>query len=199
MSREKDELWHRAATLLELVRRDALPPGSTLPARVAELALTHGASIADRVLSTECEKFLNPTEREAAELFFIFNPDLAASAEIVRFGMTPAKNGASLGVGDEDLVFPFAFAILANTHWPPEVPQQPKLVYLRVQNHLRRMGLARKALRALLTDRPGLEIDLQPMHPDADELPTHQDYARLRRIFGSVQSELAQEKAAAKR
>ena len=199
MSREKDELWYRAATLLEFVRCDALPPDSTLPARVAELALIHGASIADCVLSTDCKTILNPTEREVVELFFIFNPDLAASAEIIRFGMTPQKNAACLPRGDENLVFPFAFAILANTHWPPEVPQQPKLVYLRVQNHLRRMGLARKGLRALLGDRPGLEIDLQPMHPDADEFPTHQDYARLRRIFGSVQSELAQENLAAKR
>jgi hypothetical protein len=194
LSREKDELWYCAATLLEFVRRDALLSASDLPARVADLALSHAASIAERVLSADFQKTLNPTEREVVELFFIFNPDLAASAEIIRLGMTPESNGTCLRSNYEDLVFPFAFAILSNTRWPPEDQrQQPKLVYFRVQNHLRRMGLARKGLKALLTDRPGLEIDLQQMHPDADELPNHRDYARLRRIFGSVQTELAQE------
>jgi hypothetical protein len=190
----KDEMWYEAATLMEFLGRglseEKFIAGSR--DRVAALALVHAALIADRVLSRTFQTELNPTERKLIELFFVFNPGTVSSANIIRLSMTPESNRRCSRDGQHDLSFPFGFAVLARTEWPPEQTQEPKLVYMRVQNHLRRIGLARKGLKGLLIKYPGLEIDLLQMHPDADEIPTEHDYARLKRIYGSVKIELGQ-------
>jgi hypothetical protein len=200
-SDSKDEIWYAAATLREFLRRapsaDKLKTDSS--ARVAQLALSHGKSIADRALSDAFQAQLNPIERELIELFLVFNPGLAGSAQIVRLAMTPEPKRAGLPARKDDITFPFAFAILADTQLPadktkaPAAPATRKLVYFRVQDHLRRIGLARIGLRALLTQYPKIDIELQKMHPGADEIPTDKDYARLKRLYGSVKTEMRQE------
>jgi hypothetical protein len=194
ITRSKDEIWFAAATLLEFLRREVSDDkfAALFRERVAALALVHAASIAGLALSKEFQTELNPTERELIELFLIFNPGFASSVQIIRLSMTPQSDRDCSYDEKQDLSFPFGFVLLAHTAWPPEKPQEPKLVYLRVQNHLRQIGLARKGLKALLAERPGLDIDLQKMHPDADEIPSENDYARLRRIYGSVKTEMRQ-------
>jgi hypothetical protein len=130
------------------------------------------------------------------ELFFIFHPSLAASAEIRCLKITPDSRERVSPPSEKSLSFPFGFAILARTQWPQSANDQPKLVYLRVQDHLRRMGLARSALEQLLTDSQELEIDLQKMHPDAHEVPTDKDRTRLFRLFHSVKTEICQKQNA---
>jgi hypothetical protein len=190
----KDEMWYEAATLVEFFRRGRSEEELIGHARdrVAALALVDAALIADRVMGKAFQTELNPTERKLIEQFFMFNPGTVSFAKIMRLSMTPESSRRCSQPGQQDLSFPFGFAVLARTEWPPEKKQKRKLVYLRVQNHLRRIGLARKGLKGLLISYPGLEIELLKMHPDADEIPTEQDYARLERIYDSVKMELRQ-------
>ena len=126
--------------------------------------------------------------RELTERFFMFNPGLTASARIVRLEITPHSSRK------QDLDFPFGFAILARTEGPQRLSGPHKLVYLRVQDHLRRMGLARQALKALLAADNELQIDLKKMHPDAHEMPGDEDRGRLLRLFDSVRTEAQQQR-----
>ena len=192
--KDRDEEWYAAATVLELLKRGK--PGEKLASkwaeRVAELALVHAATIASRVLSPSFQTELNPNERELIELFFIFHPRLAATAEVVRLSINP-DGGEHVSAEDKNEInFPIGFAILAKTDWPPSPGEPRKLVSLRIQNHLRGMGLGRKALKELICGRPNLEIELQNMHPKACEVPTDKDYARLSRLFHSVKTELSE-------
>jgi hypothetical protein len=194
---QKDEEWYAAATLLEFLRRQ-IPENQfspEWPTKVAELAHVHAAAVASHALANEFHQ-LNPTERELIELFFIFHPSLAASAEIRCLKITPDPRERVSPPSEKSLCFSFGFAILAKTQWPQSADDRPKLVYLRVQDHLRRMGLARSALEKLLGDLPELEIDLQKMHPDAHEVPTDKDRNRLFRLFHSVKAEICQKKNA---
>lgn len=191
---KKDEEWHAAATLLEFLRRDLAEETfkDEWPAKVAELALLHAANIAQRVLDETFQKKLNPMERELIEFFFIFNPSLAASAEIERLEITPETREDVSPDPEHGLYFPFGFAILAKIECPPRPEEHRKLVSLRVQDHLRGMGLARKALECLIRKYPKLEIDLKKMHPKAPEVPTQKDNLRLLRLYHSAKTELRQ-------
>ena len=195
---QKDEEWYAAATLLEFLKRgvpeEQFKP--EWPAKVAELALVHAATIGFRVLSKTFQAELNPVERELIELFFIFHPRLAASAQVVRLEITPESEEQVSSGQEQDIYFPVGFALLAKTDWPPSPEERHKLVYLRVQDHLRSMGLARKTLKKLIEARPELEIDPKKMHPRASEVPTDKDCARLRRLFYSVKTEACQKKNA---
>jgi hypothetical protein len=186
-----DEEWYAAATLLELIRRE-VPDSLThkWAATVAELALSHAANITKLVLARDLQNKLNPTERELLELFFIFNPNLAASARIFRLEVTPDHPATGSNTTKTDLDFPFGIAVLAKTQGPKQAGDYPKLVYLRVQDHLRRMGLARKALEKLISREKDLEIDLKTMHPSAHEVPGDRDRARLLRLYDSVRTEV---------
>ena len=199
----KDEEWYAAATLVEFLKR-GIPEKqfkTNWTAIVAELALVHGATIASRVLNPVFQTELNPVERELIELFLIFHPRLAASAQIIRLKITPetmlevSSNGEE-DIREEDIYFPVGFAVLAQTGWPPSANEAHKLVALRIQDHLRSKGLGRIALKTLICAYPNLEIDLKRMHPQASEVPTDKDYGRLSRLFHSVKIELAEEKCA---
>jgi hypothetical protein len=188
---QKDEEWYAAATLLEFLRREVSEEQfkPEWPAKVAELALLHAAAIASRVLSKAFQTELNPIERELIELFLIFHPRLAASTQIIRLEITPECGEQVSSDRDQDIYFPVGFAILAKTDWPPSPHERHKLVSLRVQDHLRSMGLGRNALKELILDFPKLEIDLKKMHPKASEVPSDKDYGRLLRLFHSVKTE----------
>jgi hypothetical protein len=185
----QDQEWYDAATLLELIRREVSKDlKDKWATRVAELALLHGSTIVERALSEDFHGKLNPVERELTERFFMFNPGLAASARVVRLEITPQSSRK------QDLDFPFGFAILARTEGPQRLSGPHKLVYLRVQDHLRRMGLARQALKELLAADNELQIDLKKMHPDAPEVPGDEDRGRLLRLFDSVRTEAQQQR-----
>lgn len=89
----------------------------------------------------------------------------------------------TMTVGDEigqapprrpDLKFPFGFAL----------ERAGKVVYFRLQNHLRKTGLAREAVRVLIRERRIEAID-----PAFLEVPAR-DVERFRRLFESVRREL---------
>jgi hypothetical protein len=135
---------------------------------------------------------LNPVERGFVQSFFIFNPGLAASARIFRLEVTPDANAPEATAQHRNLHFPFGFAILANVSWPEEINAPEKLVYFRVQDHLRKMGLARNALRQMIDDNPALEVEPRKMHPEASEVPSENDRARFIRLFDSVKNAMRQ-------
>ena len=191
----RDEEWYDAATLIEFLRRK-IPEerfSPKWPAKVANLALTHAAAIASHVLSKSFQTELNPIERELIELFFIFHPRLAASAQIIRLESTPGSREQASSDPKQALCFPVGFAILAKTEWPLATNKCEKLVYLRVQNHLRTMGLARSALKQLIREHPDLDVEPKRMHPEACEVPRDIDYNQLKRLFYSAQTEVKAE------
>jgi hypothetical protein len=190
----RDEEWYAAATLVEFLKREI--SGKELITEwvraVAELALVHAATIVSRVLSSSFQNELNPIERELLELFFIFHPRLAASAQVVRLTINPDDGERVCAKEENEIRFPIGFAILANTDWPQPAEGKSKLVSLRIQNHLRGMGLGRKALTELIGGNTQLEIELLGMHPEAFEEPTERDYAQLSRLFHSVKTEVSE-------
>lgn len=151
------------------------------------LNLKIGQIVVDKLefgLSTKgIERWLNKTERELIDLFLKHNLALTECAEIYALQLTPDVGS------DPDLSFPFGFAILATTNLP-EAP--PLLVYFRVQDHLRKMGLARQALEALLKQKPALEAKLYEMNPKAHEVPTLDDQTQFDTLFDSVKTEMRQ-------
>lgn len=83
------------------------------------------------------------------------------------------------GENTDDFSFSFAFALL----------QAQALSYLRVQDHMRKMGLARKALRQLLANMGS--CDLPPGIESEKSYPLTElsDLRRSVRLFRSVQLE----------
>jgi len=184
-----DEEWFAAATLLELTQRPESSAASKVAwaKKVAQLALSHATIIAER-LAGEVEEELNPVEHDLVESFFVFNPGLAASARIFRLEVTPDPHAPAATARDRHLHFPFGFAILANVNWPEKKEEPQKVVYFRVQDHLRRMGLARQALEHIIRRDLAREADPKKMHPEACEVPGEKDRARFIRLFDSVKS-----------
>jgi len=160
----------------------------------------YAAVIAGRFAAEGFEKELNPVERDLIRSFFIFNPSLIVSAEIRRLEVTPDPKAERSTPTERNLHFPFGFVVLAKTKRlddPEEAEPVQRVVYFRVQDHLRRMGLARDALAIMVTDSSELEADLRKMHPQAHEVPTDKDRARFMRLFDSVKNTTLQKKTVA--
>ena len=197
-----DAEWRGAATLVELCRRSGVKQTvkDTEAVTVADRVRYYAAVIAGRFAAEGFEKELNPVERDLIRSFFIFNPSLIVSAEIRRLEVTPDPKATRSTPTERNLHFPFGFVILAKTKRPDdpeEAEPVQRVVYFRVQDHLRRMGLARDALAIMVTDSSELETDLRKMHPQAHEVPTDKDRARFMRLFDSVKNTTLQKKTVA--
>jgi len=195
----KDEEWFAAATIREMCRRSGVSADlkKEWAEKVASLILSHAAIIDHRFASAELEERFNPVERELMKSFFVFNPGLAASAELRRLEITPEPKATRATSIDHSLYFPFGFAILADTNLqndPDAAPMWRRLVYFRIQDHLRRMGLARDALVEMLMQNSDLQLDLRKMDPNATEVPTERDRARFLRLFDSAKNAARQKK-----
>ena len=72
-------------------------------------------------------------------------------------------------------------------------PEADAVVYFRIRSHLRNMGLARAAVRALLTDGrfANLRLDLDRTPDTAPDLPSAAQRASFIQMFESVRRELA--------
>ena len=191
----EDDEWMAAAILVELVRREAPDVRLDYYAnKVADSVLFHGACIAHRFSTAGMEDHLNVAERELIELFFLYNPKLILSSQIVYFYLVPDSSAANSRFEEKNASdtfrFPFGFAILARTG------DRRKLVYFRVQDHLRSMGLASQALEKLITNKkiagPDLTLQQCDMHPDAHESPTPEERRRFMRLFDSAKTAVCQ-------
>jgi len=104
-----------------------------------------------------------------------------ARIKLIRFELAiryPAENESHI----ELLRFHFGFALLDGN----------RLIGLRIQDHLRRMGLARKAMMPLLAESPGLGLDFDSFQPTRKSDATHAIHqAALRHLFESVRAILA--------
>ena len=177
--------WVATATLVELIRRAVRPDILERQAnKVAALAAFRAANIGDYLKALRADKLdaLNPTELELIEWFFVYNPSLLGVTRIFRFDLTPgfSVSGSAAALLKEEIYFPVGFAIVAN------LPAGRQLIYLRIRDHLRRIGLGRRALKTLLSEEPGITLALREMHPGAFEVPTAKDQLRFKRLFDSV-------------
>jgi hypothetical protein len=78
-----------------------------------------------------------------------------------------------------DFVFPVGFALMHK----PKGNSAHGLVYYRIQDHLRRMGLGRKGLRALQESYPHMVVD---MPPDLGRIIQEADPALLQNLWHLV-------------
>ena len=89
------------------------------------------------------------------------------------------------GKASGSLTFTFGFAL---------VDARNRIAYFRVQDHLRKMGLARKGLKTMVRQAAlggiQLGIELGEMPATASEVPTDEDRKRFRQLYKSVCYEL---------
>ena len=189
----EDAEWFAAATLVEMIRRGVADETCRNYAGiVADSVCLHGAYLVQRFPFDEMRKDLNPAERRLIELFFLYNPKLIRSSQIFHFYLVPDFPVPQVNEetsASESLRFPFGFAIL------DDPTGEPKLVYFRVQDHLRGMGLASNALEKLITDRKDLVAERFEMHPAAHEVPTLDEQRRFERLFDSAKTAVLQQNA----
>jgi hypothetical protein len=206
--REKDPEWFAAATLVELIRRQADEnEGKKWANLVANFIRLRDEEIGKLIFASEIKQGLNAAEFDLLKLFFIYNPKLVTTARVFRFYLVPGKvtefsqcekqsNGEQPPIdrkkarNTDELRFPFAFALLATVTNRQTGKDMESLVYFRVQDHVRRMGLGREALQKMLSEQDlgELKVKLYDMHPDAHEVPTSQDRLRFLRLFDSAQA-----------
>jgi hypothetical protein len=122
-----------------------------------------------------------------AELNFV-ERDIIETSLTKRHGLTLARFELVIRYPGENatevelLRFHFGFAVLAGQ----------RLIGLRIQDHLRRMGLARQAMTRLQEDAPDLALDSETFRttrePGTPESPASLDQAVLRHLFESVRA-----------
>ena len=122
-----------------------------------------------------------------AELNFV-ERDIINTSLTERHGLTLARFELVIRYPGENttqielLRFHFGFAVLAGQ----------RLIGMRIQDHLRRMGLARQAMTRLQEDAPALALDSETFRttrePGTPESPAHLDQAVLRHLFESVRA-----------
>jgi hypothetical protein len=100
--------------------------------------------------------------------------------------LDPTKGPREAAQDDSSkLTFTFGFAL---------VDEDNQIVYFRVRDHLRKMGLARKGLKKMqqrsMESGKILGIALQKMPANAREVPTEMDSKRFQKLFMSVRYEL---------
>lgn len=79
----------------------------------------------------------------------------------------------------EPVAFCFGFAVLDTT--------QGAITYFRVQDHLRKMGLARQALRELLGSAPHpVKVGIRELPPDFPEKLTKRERQSLDRLLATL-------------
>jgi hypothetical protein len=221
---ESDPEWFAAATLKELIHRRADNAECEKWANaVAHFIRLREAAIGNLIFAPKIREALNGAEFELVKLFFVYNPKLVQTASILRFYLVPGRvtefcphekqpeaeepaedtaksgeakqaDGVPKPVQQDELRFPFAFAILARVAKDQSNAVAESLVYFRVQDHVRRMGLGREALQKMLSEkgRGGLPVNLYEMHPDAHECPTSNDRMRFLRLFDSAKTAIRQ-------
>lgn len=127
----------------------------------------------------------NDVERGLLHSFFRQYGELRATADIFPLQITSPEQISNVG---GRLTFTFGFVVL-HAH---------RIVYFRVQNHLRNMGLGRRALVQLLKQksRPEhpIDIDLKEIPPHPDETLSARDRDAFYQMFRAVQLEFALQK-----
>ncbi len=78
------------------------------------------------------------------------------------------------------IAFTFGFTVLDRTG---------NILYFRVRDHLRTMGLARLALKELIQSGVVRAIDLRDLSAEALEVPSPADHRRFASLFQSVRLE----------
>ena len=105
--------------------------------------------------------------------------EIASDDRVVRFQLIM---GSSLSAppGESAFGFPVAFAVMREA----EVPEgAPTLRYLRVADHLQRMGLGWRVTSALLERYPALELDMATRAPELRVAGADADRRRYARLF----------------
>jgi hypothetical protein len=98
---------------------------------------------------------------------------------------TEKSPGDAVREASANLTFTFGFAL---------VDAQGRIVYFRVQDHLRKMGLARKGMKRMMQqaihEGRRLDIALGKMPATAREVPSDADKKQIQQLYKSVRYEL---------
>lgn len=135
-------------------------------------------------------KALNPVERGLLRDFARSHADVLAGGAHLFILQTRLESGLPRSTADTSLPAPdarpglrfsFGFALAR------EVDGELEMLYFRIQDHLRMMGLGRKALRLLMRDRPFRPLHgVRPMPEGATEATTDAGVERFRRMYRSA-------------
>lgn len=119
-------------------------------------------------------------QRLGQNLLQALPPARAAGAQVVRFELSIRYPAQRPGQQPAELLrFHFGFALLVDG----------RLSYFRIQDHLRRMGLAREAMNLLLAKKPGLEVDDACWATPPAGVAIHpEEHGALLRLFHSVKT-----------
>lgn len=150
------------------------------------LPLDNGISVEDALSAQNNGAELNAVERELIRLFFEKHGPRNGRERVFLLRLTPEED---LRKRTDAPVFTFGFMLgmwNAQTVVPPTL-QQLEVGYVRVQDHLRHMGLARRFIEGLEADS-GLDFAVVPraMSDLAHEVPTKQELERFRRYCEEV-------------
>jgi hypothetical protein len=109
--------------------------------------------------------------------------EVADTDRVVRFEMI-VGSALSAPPGESTFGFPVAFALLRD----PEMPGGAhRLRYLRVADHLQRMGLGWRVTLALLQTYPDVELDMATRAPELRSARAEGDRMRFARLFRAAQ------------
>jgi hypothetical protein len=146
---------------------------------------TPALRLADLEAGTAPASALNDLEHQLLGCFFRHYRDLRDQAQIFLLQMT--SEGEVSGTSGAP-AFTFGFAVV---HRSGDTGSH--LVYFRIQDHLRTMGLGRRALIGLIEQehRVGrtLDLDLKEMPLDAAEIPSPADQEAFTLMFRAVRLE----------
>lgn len=143
-----------------------------------ELGLDVGEIEIDETSLENARKALNFLEQTLLDEFINYN-QLGTVASVIVISLAvkdpvTLKNIAAFTVG---------FAIVQN-----EINRR-RIVYFRIQDHLRRMGLARRALAKIIASGRALELEFLPMPLDSREPVTEEAKAEFAGLFLRVKEE----------
>ncbi|MBI1815037.1 MAG: patatin-like phospholipase family protein [Deltaproteobacteria bacterium] len=155
---------------------------------IGEVVITEATgAVVPELNSVEIEliRYLPPPTNEAPvrRIFLLQMAVQAPPDDPTRDTSRPPTNSAA----GPSLRLTFGFTVVDSA----QRSQPGKIVYFRVQDHLRKMGLARLALGKLLTTK-GLTLDgVEPvtMPTDASEVPRDEDLRHFKRLFESAKRE----------
>ena len=106
----------------------------------------------------------------------------------------PGKKGEKTPTGSSDKqpAFTVGFAILRQPRGDEKARQ---IVYFRIRDHMRRMGMARRGIYKLIDDEAETGLDLYPMPKNALQSDDEASRAVFRDLYRGVRTEFELKKA----
>ena len=127
-------------------------------------------------------------EWQSLQSFFRKYPELRSQSQLLLIQLLPGESSGKVPTrpGKSEPEFTAGFALLRGAAAGKAGRQ---LIYFRIRDHMRRMGMARRALYKLLNEDKSIELDLMPMPDDALGQDDQASQAQFRDLYRGVRIE----------